>query len=105
MAKSFFYRQEKKFNGEVRQTTPIEDTPNITDLSSPQINNTTHKDDFDYIESYKAKNNGRMKWEICYTQGKNEGFFTGYSKSSTLKSAYHNKRTASRKRRRPEISE
>jgi hypothetical protein len=71
----FFYRQEKKFNGEVRQTTPIEDTPNITDLSSPQINNTTHKDDFDYIESYKAKNNGRMKWEICYTQGKNEGFF------------------------------
>jgi hypothetical protein len=102
----FFYRQEKKINGQqLRQVTSIQDTPDITNLSLPQRNNTTDKNDFDYIEHYKANNSGRMKWETCYIHGKNEGFFNNYSSSKTLKSTYHNKKTKLRKRTITEIGE
>lgn len=57
----FFYRQEQKFNGQFREVTPIEDTPEITDLSLPQPNNIAEKNNFDFIEQHKAGNPGRMK--------------------------------------------
>ncbi|KAI8047340.1 hypothetical protein BDF21DRAFT_352390, partial [Thamnidium elegans] len=101
----FFYRQERKFNGQIREVTPIEDTLEITDLFLPQPTNTVEKNNFEFIEQYKAKNYGRMRWEACYNKGKEQGFFTNYASHVILKSAYHNENTKLRKRNRSEISQ
>lgn len=103
---TFFFGQERKFTGKDRDVTPIEDTPEISDLSIPQTNNDTAiKNDLDYIENYKVNNHGRMKWEACYNAGQKEGFFSIYTSFHTLKSAYHNQKTKFRKRAVADITE
>jgi hypothetical protein len=103
---NFFFSQEKKFTGKDRDVTPIEDTPDISNLSTPQSNDdTATKNDFDYIENYKVNNHGRMKWKACYNEGQEEGFFSTYSSFHTLKSAYHNQKVKFRKRKVADITE
>lgn len=75
-----FLQTRRKFTGKDRDVTPIGDTPDISNLSTPPSNNdTATKDDLDYIENYKVNNNGRMKWEKCYNEGQKEGFFSTYA--------------------------
>lgn len=103
---NFFFRQERKFTGKDRDVTPIEDTPDISNLSTPPSNDdTATKNDLDYIENYKVNNRGRMRWEACYNEGQKEGFFSTYASFHTLKSAYHNQKSKFRKRKAADITE
>jgi hypothetical protein len=40
-SEDFFFRQERKFSGEYREVTPIEDTIEISNLSTSSTNNDT----------------------------------------------------------------
>ncbi|KAI8646326.1 hypothetical protein BD408DRAFT_360107 [Parasitella parasitica] len=104
---NFFFRQERKFTGKDKDLIPIEDTPDISNLSTPPSNHddTALKNNLDYIENYKVNNHGRMKWEACYNDGQNEGFFSTYASFHTLKSAYHNQKSKSRKRKAADSTE
>lgn len=101
----FFSHQERKFNKH-RETTSIEDTPDISNLTAVNYNNDIiAKDDISFIKEFKIKKPGRMSWERCYDEGRNEGFFLNYSNWKTLKSSYHGKTKKLSKRKITEIGE
>lgn len=58
----FFNHQERKFNK--RETTPIEDTPDISNLTTVNYNNDIIAiDEISFIEEFKVKQAGRMTKE------------------------------------------
>ncbi|RCH82298.1 hypothetical protein CU098_005426, partial [Rhizopus stolonifer] len=66
-------QKERKFNKN-RETTPIEDTPDISNLITVSYNNDIAMDERSFTEEFKIKQ-GRMSWERCYDEGRNRGFF------------------------------
>jgi hypothetical protein len=102
---SFFHYEERKFNKD-RETTPIEDTPDISNLTTVNYNNDIIAvDDITFIEEFKKKTTGRMCWERCYKEGRNKEFFMSYSNWKTLKSSYHGKSKKLSKRKITEIEQ
>jgi hypothetical protein len=76
----FFMQQARKFDKKQREVTPIEDTPEISNLTTVayhNINLTT--DDNAFVEDFIAKTTGRMNWRRCYKQGKEKEFFSNYT--------------------------
>ncbi|KAI9256989.1 hypothetical protein EDC94DRAFT_695842 [Helicostylum pulchrum] len=65
--------QERKFAGKDRDVTPIEETPDVPNPSTPPRNDdTATENDLDYIENYKDNNHGHMKWEASYHNQKSK---------------------------------
>ncbi|KAG2236245.1 hypothetical protein INT48_008605 [Thamnidium elegans] len=100
----FFNHQEQKFKK--RETTPIEDTPDISNLANVNYNNDIIAiDGISFIEEFKAQREGRMSWECCYDEGRNKGFFVDYNNWKSLKASYHNNSKKLGKRKITEIEE
>ncbi|KAI7908033.1 uncharacterized protein BX663DRAFT_482270 [Cokeromyces recurvatus] len=101
----YFYHQENKFKKD-REITPIEDTPNISNLLTVDYHNDIiAADDATFIEEFQKKKIGRMSWERCFKEGRNKEFFLSYSNWKTLKSSYHGKSKKLSKRKIIEIEQ
>ncbi|KAG0183920.1 hypothetical protein DFQ28_000488 [Apophysomyces sp. BC1034] len=88
--------------------TPMED-PKDLEISETGNSNSreTHVDqlpeadhhdsvDMQFIKTYmKERNNGRMKWAHCYSEGCKKGFFKDYKNAESVKEMYHRKKKKS----------
>ncbi|KAI9258622.1 hypothetical protein EDC94DRAFT_521559 [Helicostylum pulchrum] len=76
--------------------------PELSDLAKSMMNESSSfidifreeisvpKTDVEYIKQFK-QNESRMDWKTCYEAGKSEGFFSSYSSSPSLKTAFYKK--------------
>lgn len=90
---NFFDSQERKFSSQCRETTPIEDTPDVSDLSAPSYqSNVVCMGDETYVENFMSKLTGRMNWDNCYKQGRENGSFMNYNNWKSIKAAYNGRK-------------
>ncbi|KAI8078309.1 hypothetical protein BDF21DRAFT_341187 [Thamnidium elegans] len=91
------YKYTKRNKGFVDSMPP---PPELSDLAKSMMNESSSsidilreeisvpKTDVEYIKQFK-QNKSRMDWKTCYEAGKSEGFFSSYSSSSSLKTAFY----------------
>ncbi|KAI7891284.1 uncharacterized protein EV154DRAFT_399960, partial [Mucor mucedo] len=88
----FFMHQARKFDEKQRELTPIEDTPDVSSLTTTTYhNNSLAMDDNTFVENFIANKTGGMSWKRCYEEGKEKGFFSNYTTWKSLKSAHNRK--------------
>ncbi|RCH88251.1 hypothetical protein CU098_009168 [Rhizopus stolonifer] len=92
------YKYTTKRNKEFVESMPP--PPELSDLAKSMMNESSSsidilreeisipKTDMEYVKQFK-QNESRMDWKTCYEAGKSEGFFSSYSSSSSLKTAFY----------------
>jgi hypothetical protein len=58
-----------------------------------------------YVENFMSKSTGRMNWDNCYKQGRENGFFMNYNNWKSIKAAYNSRKSRIKKRKRVVIGE
>lgn len=91
------YKYTKRNKESVKSMPP---PPELSDLAKSMTNESSSsidilreevsipKTDVEYVKQFK-QNKSRMDWKTCYEAGKSESFFSSYSSSSSLKTAFY----------------
>lgn len=86
----FFGLNKRKYEKRERETTPIDDLPDIA-LYPTEPEPNLKQGDLAYIDAF-YKTGARMQWETFYKKGKGLSLFGAFSSHQGLKTAYHNRK-------------